>query len=136
MLVSVIIRSYNRHPSLLELLQRIKIQTYSDFEVIIIDQTDENSVLSDLTTYIEENHWINYIKFSRPIGGPNARNEGIKRAKGDIVFFIDDDDLPYNSKWISDHVAHYSNEKIVGVTGRHISNKSIADPYLKFLIQY
>jgi glycosyltransferase involved in cell wall biosynthesis len=89
-LVSVIIPTYNRHDSLLRLLDSLTNQTLAieSFEVIVIDDGSTNDPLAiyekqypfELDYYRQENQ-----------GATIARNNGAYRSRGDILVFIDDD---------------------------------------------
>src|SRR3990172_7360951 len=87
--VSVIIPTYNREKYIVETLQSVFEQTFTDYEVIVIDDgsTDNTSVV--LKPYLDR---IVYIR--KPNGGQgSARNVGIKKAKGEYIAFLDSDDL-------------------------------------------
>lgn len=87
--VSVIIPTYNREKYIVETLQSVFAQTFTDYEVIVIDDgsTDNTSVV--LKPYLDR---IIYIR--KPNGGQgSARNAGIKMAKGEYMAFLDSDDL-------------------------------------------
>ena len=129
---SVIVRSFNRIPALRELLQNLRSQKYDNFEIVVVEQSTKY-VESDwikLTKVCEDDQRIKVFKYE-PLGGPKARNEGVKNASGDILIFVDDDDLPFSEYWISDHVDAYKKDKnLVGLTGRHIFEGNDACPYL------
>lgn len=133
---SVIVRSYNRVFALNELVQNLLKQDYAVFEVIIVEQStkfkqQEMDQLNELSNDLR----VKLIK-SEPLGGPAARNEGVKNATGDILIFIDDDDLPASKDWITKHLKAYEDEKLVGFTGRHIFEGTEGYPYLKGMRWY
>lgn len=132
---SVIVRSYNRIPALLELLEVLRSQNFDSFEVVVIEQsTDyEKSDWENLEEIIKSDPRIKLHKYE-PLGGPKARNEGVKSASGDILIFVDDDDLPDSKNWISQHVEPYQqDEKLVGFTGRHIFEGNEKCPYVPWM---
>lgn len=88
---SLIIATYNRKNELANCLYSLSLQTYKNFEVIIVDQT-ENSTLKDLCDYYREKYFLDIKYFySKRRGGSIARNIGINFAEGDILTFPDDD---------------------------------------------
>ncbi|KKX51748.1 glycosyltransferase family 2 protein [Sphingobacterium sp. IITKGP-BTPF85] len=87
-LVSVIIPFYKHKDWLLEALESVKNQKYSNLEVIIINDGSEVNI--DL---IKES-FLEYKFIDIPNGGAGAaRNLGIERASGDYIAFLDSDDI-------------------------------------------
>ena len=95
-LVSIIVPCYNSEKYLLETLHHIYLQTYGNFEVLIIDDgSDDNSgeiakkFAKDIRVYSQKN------------AGPSvARNRGMFLARGDYFAFCDADDI-----WEKDKLA-------------------------------
>ncbi|MEP0554106.1 MAG: glycosyltransferase family 2 protein, partial [Balneola sp.] len=127
---SVIVRSFNRLPALLELLDVLRTQKYKNFEIIIVEQSTnyEGNDWEKLNEIEAEDHRIKLLKYT-PLGGPKARNEGVKNATGEILIFIDDDDLPFSDQWVAEHVEAYKDPMLIGFTGRHVLNDKTGDPY-------
>ncbi len=88
--VSVVIPTYNRPDLVKKAIGSILLQTYHDFEIIIVDDGMQKRAQSS----VEEIHdsRIVYIQNEKSFGGGGARNVGIKAAKGEYVAFLDDDD--------------------------------------------
>lgn len=97
-LISVVIPTLNRYEYLKNVLKDLENQTYKNFEVIIVDQTDE---------FKEEfyNGWNLNIKywFQEEKALWKARNEAIQVAKGNYILLYDDDSLVEND-WIYQHL--------------------------------
>jgi glycosyltransferase involved in cell wall biosynthesis len=130
--VSVVIRSMNRLYALKELVQKLSVQDYptSRFEIIIVDQSNLATVADrKIIRNIRQIQNVVLLRFE-PLGGPEARNVGVRNANGDIIILIDDDDLPATHTWISDHVKHYEDPRIMGVTARHVRFPNERDPYI------
>ena len=93
--VSIIMATYNREKYILESLQSIQNQTYTNFECLIIDDggTDNTAeIISDLL--LQDDRFTYRL---RPAiyqkGLPGCRNFGLDIAKGDYIIFFDDDDI-------------------------------------------
>jgi len=87
---SVIIPTYNSKVSLLNAINSVLSQTYTDFEILIIDDGS-----TDGTEQIVEKIYDERISYElqKNSGGPaNPRNKGISKATGDWVCFLDADD--------------------------------------------
>ncbi len=134
--VSVIVRSFNRFLALNELLDSLLNQNYENYEIIVIEQStnltkNEKNELLDVASH-EKLH----IFFYEPLGGAKARNKGVGHSSGEILIFIDDDDIPLNEYWIRDHVLHYQEEQLIGLTGRQFFNKKTDCPYIYWMRWY
>lgn len=89
-LVSIIIPTYNRSSVLPRSIKSALNQTYSNIELIVIDDAstdDTETVLKDFS-----DSRISYYRQSTNLGGSAARNCGIKHSKGKYIAFLDDDD--------------------------------------------
>ena len=88
-LVSVIIPTYNRTHFLKETLNSIVSQTYSNIEIIVVDDGtpgDDNEKLCS------EYNNLTYIKINNSGGPASPRNVGISNSKGKYIAFVDDDE--------------------------------------------
>ncbi len=88
-LVSVIIPTFNRFPMLCEAIDSVLAQSFSDFELIVVDDGSSDETGSIGTRYGPS---IQYL-FQGNQGVSAARNRGIERARGDFICFLDSDDL-------------------------------------------
>lgn len=113
--VSVVVRSYKRPAALMELVGRLREQEYPDFEVVILEQSDDPGLVAELER-LDDSRIRVFV--SRPLGPPAARNEAIRHSRGDILILIDDDDLPVGNDWIALHAKNYEDPRCMGVVGR------------------
>lgn len=89
-LVSVIMPVYNAERTLSQSVDSVLVQTFKDFELIIVNDGSTDSTGEILNKLSDER--INIISIQN--SGPSAaRNEGIRFAKGKYLSFIDSDDL-------------------------------------------
>ncbi len=89
-LVSCIIPTKDRPDFVLEAVKSVRNQTYKNIEIIVIDDSTNNfthEVLSRTAL------GIRYIKNEKNRGAPYSRNIGLCEAKGDVISFLDDDDV-------------------------------------------
>ena len=94
--ISVIIPTYNRTKELMQSIKTVLDQTYpGPIEIVIIDDSKESFKpnIDKNFSKIQKNREINYIHNAKKQGAPLARNLGIKKAKGEYIAFLDDDDL-------------------------------------------
>jgi glycosyltransferase involved in cell wall biosynthesis len=91
-LVSVIITAYNRPVYLKDTLESIYAQTFKNFEVLVID--DGSSKENAKQNQIVVNQFLDfYYYYKSNTGQPDSRNYGIKKSKGKLIAFCDDDDI-------------------------------------------
>lgn len=88
--VTVVIPAYNAMTYLPETLDSVLKQTFTDFEVLIVNDGSTDSIKSWLTTVNDDR--IRLISQANQ-GLPGARNTGITEAQGEYIAFIDADDL-------------------------------------------
>jgi glycosyltransferase involved in cell wall biosynthesis len=89
MYFSVIIPVFNRPAELNELLQSLAIQTYKEFEVIIID--DGSTIPSKAIIELYQHRLVIRYLFQNNSGQGFARNHGMELAKGDFFVIFDSD---------------------------------------------
>lgn len=89
-LISVIIPAYNAEQTLLETIKSVQKQTFSDFEIIVINDGSTDRTLQLLQSVEDKRLKV----FSSENNGVSvARNRGISQANGEFITFIDADDL-------------------------------------------
>lgn len=95
-LVSVIIPTYKRADKLKRALDSVSNQTYKNLEILVVNDNDNNDEytkeLLDLFEIITDSR-VELVFQKCHINGAAARNEGIRRAKGEFIAFLDDDDI-------------------------------------------
>lgn len=90
--VSIIIPVYNTGKYLRECLDSVINQTLKELEIICINDGSTDNSASILEEYRKKDN--RFIIINKENGGQSsARNIGIKRAKGDYLYFLDSDDL-------------------------------------------
>jgi glycosyltransferase involved in cell wall biosynthesis len=87
-LVSVVIPAYNRAGIIGETIENVFEQTYSNIELIVVDDGSTDDTVQILKSYGDRIRWA----VQQNAGPAAARNRGIAMAKGEIVAFQDSDD--------------------------------------------
>lgn len=111
-LVSIIVRTQNRHSLLRDALSSITTQSYPSIEVIVVNDggPDVGPVLAEFEKYLT----IQAINQEHPQGRSAAANAGLRAANGKYINFLDDDDILY-----SDHIEKLA--EYLTVTGEHFA---------------
>ncbi len=90
-LISIIVPVYNAENYLSDCLNSIKAQTFSDYEVLLIDDGSSDGSFRILNDYrIADNRFQLYQRSHRGVSA--ARNIGVKYATGEYICFVDADD--------------------------------------------
>ena len=96
--VSVIIPTYKNRGGLIGSVESALSQDFEGLiEVIVVDDNDPQSLFrkhtEELMTQYNDNPKVKYIRHDVNKNGAAARNTGLRAAKGDLIAFLDDDDL-------------------------------------------
>lgn len=118
--ISVVTATRNREGFLMGLLESLCNQSFHDFEVIIVDDSDRSrrkERMADIDKTCSDKLKIKILRNPRNIGLPLSLNRGVSKANGDIIVFTDDDCIA-DKDWLSHIVKRYKSPKIGGVGGR------------------
>ena len=90
LIFSIVIPLYNAEITIRESLKSALKQNFQHYEVIVVNDGSTDSSLK----LVKENsdHRLRLFSFPKNMGRSNARNEGIRRATGDFIIFLDSDD--------------------------------------------
>lgn len=94
MRISVIIISYNQIKETAAVLRALNTQSYSDFEVIVVDDGSIPHLHNHLESRYQFPLKVHYIPRSDDSSRANARNQGAKLADGKLLVFLDGDTIP------------------------------------------
>ncbi|UBF25208.1 glycosyltransferase family 2 protein [Kovacikia minuta CCNUW1] len=135
--VSIIIPAYNAMRYLPETIDSVLAQTFSNFEVLVVDDGSTDAIAEWVLQQTDGRLKLMYQKNQ---GQAAARNTGIAEAKGEYIAFLDADDLWEASK-LEKQVAYLDNHPTVGLvytwialadqagnpTGRIVSSDAAGD---------
>src|SRR5205814_683100 len=112
--ISVIVCSYNGARTIRDCLEALERLTYSDYEVIVVDDGS-----TDTTAAIARRYDCRLIQTENR-GLASARNTGLHAARGEIVAYIDDDAYP-DPDWLTYLANRFLSTAHVGVGGPNIA---------------
>ncbi|WP_264548607.1 glycosyltransferase family 2 protein [Flavobacterium sp. N2820] len=92
-LVSIITPSFNSAKFIAETIQSVQHQTHQNWEMIIVDDGSFDETEHIVRSIIEKDKRIQFYKLTQNSGPAVARNNGIEKASGKYMTFIDADDI-------------------------------------------
>jgi glycosyltransferase involved in cell wall biosynthesis len=99
---SIVIPLYDKAAQVRDTLESVRIQVFSDYEVIVVDDASKDGGMDVIRDYLSlyEDFALNVRLFSQPHAGVSAaRNRGIQESRYDWIAFLDADD-----KWMPDYL--------------------------------
>ena len=132
-MTSVVIPLYNKELSIISTIESVLAQTYSDWELIIVDDGSTDGSANIVQEYVRTKQ-IDDSKFQiisqKNSGVSAARNAGILAAKGEFVAFLDGDDL-WNKNFLKEMVRlieEYPEKSIYALGCEKISGDNTPEP--------
>lgn len=114
-LVSIILPIKNGADYLCEALDSIIEQTYTNWELIVINDGSTDKTASILGSYTKKHSQIRVISIRHSVGISQALNLGIIKAKGDFIARMDADDISYPSRLAKQIAYLLDNPKVVAL---------------------
>lgn len=96
-LVSIITPNFNCEKYIQETIESVQAQTYSNWEMLVVDDCSTDNSLRILEEISEKDNRVRILHNEHNLGAAVSRNYGIREAKGKWIAFLDSDDL-----WKSD----------------------------------
>lgn len=127
---SIITPTYNRAALLQKAIRSITGQTYTNWELIVVDDGSTDNTEEEIQKFLDDSR-IRYIK-KHNTGGADSRNFGANLAKGDFITFLDSDDeaLPNWLEVTNRHLQEDTGIACVGAIKKMPNGSSIpAPPY-------
>ena len=95
-MISVVIPSYNRQDYILEALESVFVQSYSNVEIIVVDDGSDDQTIEMLNPLAKAKR-LSLLDLKH-VGVSAARNRGVEKAQGKYIAFLDSDDLFHPEK--------------------------------------
>lgn len=94
-MISIVTPVYNAASFIRQTMEMVKAQTYTDWELILVDDGSKDNSLEVIEAYLKEmpDERIRLIKKGKNEGAALTRNRGIQEAKGRYIAFLDADDV-------------------------------------------
>jgi len=132
-MISVIIPTFNSENAIGKCLSSLQKQTYKGkYEIIVVDDGSKDNTVKITSSF-------KGVKvFKRPHRGPAAqRNYGVKKSKGEIILFLNDDNIA-DKNWIKRMIEPFKDQEIVGVSGtcKTENKESLLARYVGYDIEY
>jgi glycosyltransferase involved in cell wall biosynthesis len=109
LLVSVVMPNYNKGGYVRDAIESVLAQTYTNFELIIVDDGSNDESPEVIEEFSKSDFRVVYRKQSHH-GVSAARNVGIDEARGDLIAFLDSDDV-YHKEKLRKQVESFRNGK-------------------------
>lgn len=114
-IVSVIIPSYNAEDYIAQTLESVLAQTLSDIEIIVVDDGSTDSTPDVVAEFARKDSRVTLLEQANQFAGV-ARNNGMAKAQGTYLYFLDADD----------YVEKTALEELVGAIEKHHADIAIA----------
>lgn len=131
MKASVIIPTRNRAYVLKHCLKHILNQSFSEYEIIVIDDNSNDTTSDLISEFAKTNSQLKYIRLEKRMGPYVARNAGIKAANGEIIIFLDSDVLVHRD-FIKDHITIHNKYQDIILQGMVSHIKDVKKATFKF----
>jgi glycosyltransferase involved in cell wall biosynthesis len=102
--ISVVIPTYNGKEHLGEAIRSVLNQTYANFEVIVVDDASPENVSHVVNSFTDSR--VRYVRHERNKGAVAARKTGVGVSTGEIIAFLDQDDIFHKQKLEIHHDYH------------------------------
>ncbi len=123
MKISLIMASISRTKEVEQFLQSLRQQTYKNFELIIVDQNDDDRLYAMANRYSD---YFPVVHIQSEKGLSRARNMGMNHATGQIISFPDDD-CTYSSLTLQQVADVFSSTHFDGVSGRMLASGTMLE---------
>ncbi len=128
-LISVIVPCYNYGHLLLETLENLREQSYTNWECIIVDDGSTDSSADVAKSILNADNRFQYI-YQKNAGLSAARNTGIKHSKGAFIQLLDADDFIESEKF-KNQLAQFQNDSSIGIVYSEVRYFSSEDHQLR-----
>ena len=97
-LVSIITPSYNSSRFINECVNSVLVQTYTNWELIIVDDASNDNSRELISNIAARDNRIKFVFLTKNIGVAGSRNIALEKSKGRYIAFLDSDDVWHKEK--------------------------------------
>jgi len=97
-MITVVTPSYNCSAFILDTINSVLSQSYSNWEMIIVDDCSTDNSVETIEKIINDNPRIRLIRLKNNVGSAQSRNIALEVANGRFIAFLDSDDVWYPDK--------------------------------------
>ena len=116
--ISIITVCFNAEKTIEETIRSVISQTYKNIEYVIIDGKSSDNTLKIVQNY---SHNINKLVSEKDTGLYDAMNKGVKNAKGEVVYFLNADDILVDKHVISEVVKEFNKDSLLDMVYGDVS---------------
>lgn len=98
LLVSVVMTAHNTEDFIEASINSLLLQTYKNIEIIIVDDCSTDKTFEIATRISNANSKVKVFRLNSNLGTYYAKNTGILKSRGDIIFFQDSDDVCHHER--------------------------------------
>lgn len=140
-LISIITPSYNQGHFITQTIDSVLSQGYPNLEYWVIDGGSTDETVKILKSYGRKLQWVS----EKDRGQTHAINKGLERAKGEVLAYLNSDDIYYPGtlekvgRYFADHQdTHWltGSYEIIDQDGKPLSKQSLVKKYKDFLLPY
>jgi len=112
-LVSVVIPTHNRKLKLVRCLSSVLSSSYPNIEVVVVDDCSTDGTIAEVEESFPD---VKIIANAKRSLAAHSRNMGLAEARGELVFFVDDDNIIHTNA-ITELVKAVTSDPTIGVAG-------------------
>ncbi|MFH2145717.1 MAG: glycosyltransferase [Candidatus Omnitrophota bacterium] len=112
--ISIIIPTYNRKRLLAQCLRSIEKQTYTNKEIIVVDDASTDGTLPYIKKFFPD---VKVIRNNINLGPACAKNQGILNSSGRYIYFLDSDSELLNNNTLSEMLSFMDKDPSIGCLG-------------------
>lgn len=108
--VSIIMAAYNAEKYITSSIECVLAQTWSNWELLIINDCSSDNTLSIITDYSSKDERIKFFNMENNSGPAACRNLGFREAAGKYITILDSDDIWF-TEFIAEMILYMDNSK-------------------------
>lgn len=138
-LVTVICLCHNQQEYVLEAIQSVLDQTYTNIQLIIVDDASSDGSQEVIQKFIADKPYLTFIKISKNVGSCKAFNSALQQMKGEYCIDLAADDALFPERVETgvqiftqatpDVGVHFSDAELIDKQGKHLSYHSQRFPH-------